>query len=351
MIDPIDNAPAFCLDMRPAMEDTMTDGRRQARGLGLISGGLDSMLAARLLVEQGVAVTGIAFVTPFFGPAKAEIAARQIGFPLVVRDITEPHLAMVKAPPSGYGSRMNPCIDCHALMLRIAGAMLGETGCDFLFTGEVLGERPMSQNLRALNRVANLSGQTGRVLRPLSARLLAETAPEREGLVDRGRLLDIQGRSRRRQFELAAAYGIRDYPTPAGGCLLTDPSFSRRLKDLLERGPAADAHHIELLKHGRHFRIRDGVTAAVGRNAVDNEALAALRGPGDELLQTLDVPGPVVVISGAAGPEDRLTAARLCARYSDGRSLRVRVRIDTADGSSEMTVSPLPEEEVAVKRL
>ena len=138
----------------------MTAGKT-VRGLGLISGGLDSMLAARLLMEQGIAVTGIAFVTPFFGSKNAEAAAARVGFPLIVRDITAPHLAMVKHPPSGYGRQMNPCIDCHALMLGVAGEVMDAEGFDFLFTGEVLNERPMSQSLRSLNRVANLSGPPG----------------------------------------------------------------------------------------------------------------------------------------------------------------------------------------------
>ncbi len=309
------------------------------------------MLAARLLMEQGVEVTGIAFTTPFFGSARAEAAARHVGFPLLVRDITEPHLAMVKAPASGYGSRMNPCIDCHALMLEVAGAVMDERGDDFLFTGEVLGERPMSQSLRALNRVANLSGRRGRILRPLSALLLAETEPEREGLVDRSRLLDIQGRSRRRQFELAERWGITDYPTPAGGCLLTDPRFSVRLRDLFEHGPEADAHLVELLKVGRQFRIRPGVKAAVGRKAEENRRLLQLRGPADETLRTPDVPGPVVVLSGAAGEEDRIAAARICARYSDASGRAVRVRVERPGAAEDLVVTAIDERDLVRMRV
>ena len=197
----------------------MTAGKT-VRGLGLISGGLDSMLAARLLMEQGIAVTGIAFVTPFFDSKNAEAAAARVGFPLIVRDITAPHLAMVKNPPSGYGRQMNPCIDCHALMLSVAGEVMDAEGFDFLFTGEVLNERPMSQSLRSLNRVANLSGRPGHVLRPLSALRLKETVVEREGTVDRTRLLDLEGRSRRRQFELAQDVGDHRLPErrPAAAC-------------------------------------------------------------------------------------------------------------------------------------
>jgi tRNA-specific 2-thiouridylase len=328
----------------------MPEGRT-TRALGLISGGLDSMLAARLLLEQEVAVTGIAFVTPFFGSANAEAAARRVGFPLIVRDITAPHLAMVRNPPSGYGAHMNPCIDCHALMLRIAGEIMDAEGFAFLFTGEVLNERPMSQSLRSLNRVANLSGRRDRVLRPLSALRLVATAPEREGLVDRSRLLDLEGRSRRRQFELARRWGIGEYPTPAGGCLLTDANFSRRLRDLFQHGPEPDAHALELLKIGRQFRLRDGVKAAVGKNATDNQALTALRGPGDLLLRTVGVPGPVVVLTGAAADADIALAAGICARYSDGRAGKVRVVVEGDSGARELLADPIAPADLVARRL
>lgn len=328
----------------------MTAGKA-VRGLGLISGGLDSMLAARLLMEQGIAVTGIAFVTPFFGSKNAELAAARVGFPLVVRDITTPHLAMVKSPPSGYGSRMNPCIDCHALMLESAGALMDAEGFDFLFTGEVLNERPMSQSLRSLNRVANLSGRPGHVLRPLSALRLRETLVESEGKVDRTRLLNLEGRSRRRQFELARQWGIADYPNPAGGCLLTDPGYSRRLKDLLDHGPDADVHDLELLKVGRQFRIRAGVKAAAGRNVADNQALTALRGPGDLLLRTGGVPGPVMILSGAANDADIALAAGICARYSDGRAGSVRIIVESDAGAIELLTEPIAQNELVARRI
>jgi len=321
------------------------------RGLGLISGGLDSMLAARLLMEQGVAVTGITFVTPFFNAKNARVAAARIGFPLIVRDITAPHLAMVKAPPSGYGRQMNPCIDCHALMLSVAGAIMDAEGFDFLFTGEVLNERPMSQSLRSLNRVANLAGRPGHLLRPLSALRLKETIVEREGKVDRTQLLNLEGRSRRRQFELARIWGIADYPTPAGGCLLTDPGFSRRFKDLLDHGPEADVHDLELLKIGRQFRIRAGIKAAAGRNDADNQALTALRGPGDLLLRTGSVPGPVLILSGAANEADIALAAGICARYSDGRDGQVRIIIESDAGERELLTNPIAQTELVAMRI
>ena len=319
--------------------------------IGLMSGGLDSMLAARVLMDQPVRVIGISFTTPFFGPERAEAAARQIGFPLLVRDITATHLEVVKRPPSGYGAHMNPCVDCHALMVREAGRVMEEEGWDFIFTGEVLNERPFSQTRPSLNRVANLSGYAGLVLRPLSARLLAETVPEREGKVDRSRLLDIQGRSRKRQMALAAQYGITDYPTPAGGCLLTDPGFSRRLRDLLDGGPDDNVHHIEMLKTGRHFRLRRGVKAVVGRNSAENRRLEELRGSGDYLLRAVGVPGPVTILSGSPGRDDLLAAAALCARYSDARSPAVAVAIEGPETGETVEVPPLAEERLESLRV
>jgi hypothetical protein len=258
---------------------------------------------------------------------------------------------MVKHPPSGYGRLMNPCIDCHALMLKIAGEVMDAEGFDFLFTGEVLNERPMSQSLRSLNRVANLSGRPGQVLRPLSALRLKETLAEREGKVDRARLLNLEGRSRRRQFELAALWGIVDYPNPAGGCLLTDPGYSRRLKDLLEHGPDAGPHELELLKIGRQFRLREGVKAAVGKKLEHNLALTALRAPGDLLLRTVGVPGPVAVVSGAANDADIALAAGICARYSDGRDGLVKILVESDAGARELLTDPIPVAELVARRI
>ena len=190
------------------------------KALGLFSGGLDSILAALVLRRQGIEVAGVTFVTPFFGAEKALKSAAPLAIPLIVRDIGAVHLEMLKNPRYGYGRNLNPCIDCHALMFRLAAAMMADGGFDFLFSGEVLGQRPMSQNLNSLKAVAKASGAGDRILRPLSARLLPVTAMEKEGRVDRNQLLDIQGRSRRRQEELANEWGVKVYPAPGGGCLL-----------------------------------------------------------------------------------------------------------------------------------
>ena len=228
---------------------------------------------------------------------------------------------------------------------------MDEKGWDFIFTGEVLNERPMSQTRASLNRVANLSGCRGLVLRPLSALRLDETIPEQEGKVDRKRLLDIQGRSRKRQFALAEGYGITDFPSPGGGCLLTDPGFSRRLRDLFEKGPAGTVPMIEMLKLGRHFRLRPGVKVVVGRNREENERLAALMGKEDTLLHTVNTPGPTVILSGLPIEEEAMTAAALCARYSDARSSSVPVSIEDRNGKRTVEAKPLDESEVTALRL
>jgi tRNA U34 2-thiouridine synthase MnmA/TrmU len=285
--------------------------------MGLISGGLDSILAARIILEQEIEVIGVAFATPFFGTQGAEQAAQTAGIPLRILDITETHLRMVRSPKHGYGGNMNPCIDCHTLMLKEAGGLMEREGGDFLFTGEVLGQRPMSQNKGALRIVERESGYEGRVLRPLSAKLLPETLPEQEELVDRERLLAISGRSRKQQLELARHYHITEYLTPAGGCLLTDPIFSRRLKDLFDYQDPVQIRDIELLKIGRHLRFSPATKVVVGRNARDNERISQVSVPGDDLLKVEEYPGPLCLIPYGGSPDDVTKAAAICLRYSD----------------------------------
>jgi tRNA-specific 2-thiouridylase len=303
---------------------------KKIRALGLFSGGLDSLLAAAVLRAQGLEVVGIYFVTPFFGPARAQESAAHLALPLKVVDLTEKFFPLLFTPPHGFGRGHNPCLDCHILMLREAGAVLAAEGFDFLFTGEVLGQRPMSQHRRALDLVARESGFADLILRPLSARLLKPTRPELLGWVDREGLLDLSGRSRKRQMALAAAYGISRYPAPAGGCLLTDPGYAARLKELISRtGQEVSRRDLELLKWGRHFRLPQGAKAVVGRTKLENEALETLIEPGDYVLRVQDVPGPLVLVSGGADPLDLAEAAGLTAAYSDapqGRAATVTVQ-------------------------
>ena len=275
------------------------------------------MLAAKVLQEQGIEVLGLSFVTPFFSSEKAQAAARQLGITLKVLDITGMHLDMLKNPKHGYGSNMNPCIDCHALMLREAGKLMKAECADFIFTGEVLGERPMSQNRASLGVVARESGYKEYVLRPLSAKLLDETKPEIDGIVDREKLLDFNGRSRKRQFELAAHYGIKDYPNPASGCRLTEPGFTRRLKDLWANTGDMDPEDIELLKYGRHLRLNKECKLVVGRNEKENGRLMRLVTGQDTVINIPDYPGPIAILRGKTNQDIIDYAASVCATYSD----------------------------------
>ena len=286
------------------------------KAFALLSGGLDSILAVKLVQKQNIGVTGLTFTTPFFGAAKARAAALQIDLPLIAEDITAEHLQMLKAPRYGFGKNMNPCIDCHTLMLKIAGRKMEETGADFLITGEVLGQRPMSQTKQSLYIVAKNSGYADYILRPLSAQLLEPIKAEREGKVDRMQLLAISGRGRKDQMRLAEEFGIKEYPPPAGGCLLTDPMFARRLRNLMERGEDRQIRDYDLLKYGRHFRTDAGEKIIVGRNNADNEAMLALTREDDLVLHMAGYPGPTVLVPyGHEGAKD--FAAALCVRYSD----------------------------------
>ncbi len=290
-----------------------------SKALGLLSGGLDSNLAALTLKRQGVEVTCISFVTPFFGSAKAEKAAAALDVPLIVKDIGDIHLEMVKNPRYGYGKNLNPCIDCHAMMFRLAGQIMVEQGFDFLFSGEVLGQRPMSQNANALRSVANYSGHPDRILRPLSAKLLPITPMEEGGLVDREQLLDIQGRSRKRQEAYAKEWGLVDYPSSGGGCLLTEKSFTGRLRDLLENNPQATPADVELLKAGRQFRLSPAAKLIVGRKQADNETIKKLIRPQDIYLRIPGIAGPVGLVSGTPEEADLMTAGGIMAAYGKGK--------------------------------
>jgi tRNA-uridine 2-sulfurtransferase len=319
-----------------------------SKAISLFSGGLDSIIAVKVIQDQGVSVQGVTFETPFFSARKARETARHIQLPLLVADITDRHLAMLKAPRYGYGKNMNPCIDCHTIMLRIAGEIMEEKGADFLFTGEVLGQRPMSQTRQSLQIVAKNSGYADFIVRPLSALLLAETRPEAAGKVNRQHLLAIQGRGRKVQMAMAKSYGVQYYPPPAGGCLLTDPIFSRRLKDLFDHDPGYETRDIELLKHGRHFRSGASSKIIVGRNQADNKALQELTGKGDTVLSMAQVPGPLVLIPGGGSEEITATAARLCVLYSDTPEYEGGTVTIIRDGQAQLgTFSPLTKSDAA----
>jgi tRNA U34 2-thiouridine synthase MnmA/TrmU len=317
----------------------------RVRAFGLMSGGLDSMLAVRVLQDQEVEVTGITFQTPFFGPARAEKAASQLGVTLRVIDIGAPHLEMLKNPKYGYGSQMNPCIDCHALMLQTAGGIMEAEGYDLLCTGEVLGQRPMSQRRDALMAVDKLSGYGGYILRPLSAKLLRETIPEKEGKVDRERLLDICGRSRKRQMVLADHYGLKEYPSPGGGCILTNAGYSDRLRDLFASQEKVELRDVELLKWGRQLRLPSGGRIVVGRAHADNLKIQELSRDHDLLLMVQGIPGPTGLLVTKTTQQELEMAAAIVAAYSDAETGEEAVVMISGRDNREITVTVRPKEE------
>lgn len=290
--------------------------KKKYKCFALFSGGLDSILAVMHMQKLGYQVIPIFFKTPFFGAERAEQAATGAGLDLRVIDITSEHLEMLKNPRYGFGKNLNPCIDCHGLMFRKAGEMMAAEAVDFLISGEVLGQRPMSQRHDALNSVAKLSKVKDLLVRPLSQKLLADTLPLREGWVNKAEMLDIQGRGRYRQIALAKEYGITEYQNPGGGCLLTDAGFSRRLKDLLEHDIFSE-RQIELIKTGRHFRLAPGAKLIVGKNDNDNNKISALAAE-DVVIQTAGFPGPLGLLLTTEATEELLQqAASIVLRYSN----------------------------------
>lgn len=320
---------------------------RTTRALGLCSGGLDSILSALLLRRQGVDVQWVTFETPFFSAEKARRASAATDVPLTVRRITPIYMEMMRSPSVRFGKNMNPCMDCHALMFRLAGEIMTERGLDFLFSGEVLGQRPMSQNRTSLRYVEKHSGYDGVILRPLSALCLPETVMEQRGLVDRRQLLGISGRSRKHQLELARTFGVTDFPAPAGGCLLTDKIFSRRLRDLLDHQTDCPEKDLELLKFGRHLRLSPATKIVVGRTRRDNEQINRLiDSPADMVLKVKDVPGPLVVIPGGADDAMVALAAGICVGYSKAPNhTPATVAVQVGENQHQVTVLGIPPSE------
>ncbi|NFT06987.1 MULTISPECIES: DUF814 domain-containing protein [Clostridium] len=291
------------------------------KALAMISGGLDSILAAKLIKEQGIEVIGICFKSYFFNEENAKRMTEQIGIKLEVIDFSEEHFDLVRNPKHGWGKNMNPCIDCHSMMMNYSGKLLEKFNADFIITGEVLNQRPMSQNRQALNIVKKESGYSDKILRPLCAQNLNPTQMEIDGLVDREKLLKISGRSRAIQMELAEKWGIKDYPSPAGGCKLTEPNYSIRLRELVNRKPDITQREIDLLKYGRHFITPNNVKIIVSRTADEGEAFKKLLIKEDLVFLTSKFNGAMVIIPAGNNPteEDLTLACRFAVRYSKGK--------------------------------
>lgn len=292
--------------------------------LVLYSGGLDSVLAVRLLQAQGLEVEGVFFINPF-GTQRMEAvraSARELGLPLHVSRMDRAYLRLVADPPHGYGKNMNPCVDCRIYTFRCAWRLAIQIGARFLATGEVPGQRPFSQTMHRLMQIEGKADLAGWIVRPLSARLLAHSKPERAGWVHREGLLDIRGRSRKRQLALAERLGIEGYSMPAGGCLLTERHFSRKLEVLLERRGRIDFGDVELLRLGRHYRYGCG-WIITGRNEAENQRLFEIaQGRNCVCLEARTVPGAITLVDGDHDPDVIEQAARITARHSKNRGHR-----------------------------
>jgi len=327
------------------------------KAVAMLSGGLDSRLAVRMIQEQGIEVEALNFVTPFCtctakGSCKLEAkkASEEYGVPLKVIFLMDEFIEIIKHARHGYGRGINPCLDCRILTFRKAGEYMREIGASFLVTGEVLGERPMSQRPDAIRKIEKESGLEGYIVRPLSANLLEESFPEKEGWVDRSKFAAIRGRSRKPQIELAEAYGMKDYPCAAGGCLLTDPDFAGRMRALLDYNPHPSRNEIMLLKVGRHTFLDGGRgRIMVGRNENENLRLRSLARDGDWLLEAVDVVGPVTLVRGQPTEADLELAAYLTAEHGKGSRLDVVTvrgsRLGSAE-AAEIVVRPTEDKEV-----
>ena len=299
------------------------------KAIGLLSGGLDSSLAVRIMLDIGIEVIALNFLSPFCtctrkgAGCKSEAlkASKQFGIKSKTLFLGEKYLEMVKSPKYGYGSNMNPCIDCRIMMFKDAKQFMIDENASFIFTGEVLGQRPMSQRRDTMNIIERDSGLKGLIVRPLSAQFLKPTLPEINGIINRNRLLKIRGRSRKHQMALAEEKGIYDYPCASGGCLLTEYHFVKRLKDLYRFQNPISLNDARLLRVGRHLRINDRCKIIVGRNKEENEKLEKLAQPGDHVFRSTEYKGPLVVAKGKIENGAMETISAITAHYSKAPKL------------------------------
>lgn len=328
--------------------------KAKVKALALLSGGLDSTLAVKLILDQGIDVEAINFVTPFClcrkGGCGASEVAKKLGVPLKVVSLGRDYLRIIRKPKYGYGRNMNPCIDCRIFMLKKAKNYAKKIGAAFIFTGEVLDERPMSQRMKALKIIEGEAGLKGKILRPLSAKFLPETEAEKKGLVDRNRLLNIRGRSRKRQIALAKEFGITDYPCPAGGCLLTYKEFAVKLRDLFRHRKRIALMDVQLLKVGRHFRFGEN-KIIVGRNKGENQALLKLKAQNDYVFEAQGCGSPITLLQGKKTKQAIEKAAQLTAYYSDQKTGEVHVKYGREKPEKSIFVEIPSKEEVEQLRI
>ena len=330
------------------------------KAIALLSGGLDSILAVKLMLGQNIDVVAVNFSAKLCmcgckktGESAAETAAKMLGVPLKTIDITDDFIEIIKNPRYGHGANMNPCIDCKIYMIKHAKEMMKDAEASFIVTGEVLGERPMSQRKDALSLIEKRADVKGILLRPLTAKNLEPTKPEIEGIVDRKKLLDIKGRSRKPQIALAKKMGILTYPAPAGGCLLTDPGFAKRVKDTIAHDEF-DAENLALLSVGRHFRLDKNVKLVVGRDERENGILESLAKPEDVLLELKDFQGPTSILRGK-GIEKFIGLATRIASYHTKFKSDASVAVDYWKAGQllkeTLSIKPTTIEEISTLRI
>jgi tRNA-specific 2-thiouridylase len=303
------------------------------KAISLLSGGLDSILATRLIKEQDIEVIALHFTSLFCTCTKGDKScgiqalrsAKELDVEVMVKVKGMEYLDIVRHPRHGYGRNLNPCIDCRIYMLREARKVMDEVGASFLITGEVLGQRPMSQHREAIRVIDKDSGLEGLIVRPLSAKFFEPTLPEIEGIIDRTKLLGFSGRSRRPQYDLAQAFDLKEFSCPGGGCLLTDSNFARKLKDLFSCGEAFTMRDVALLKIGRHFRLTKDAKLILGRDQDECERLAAAHTPPHTLLTPFGFTGPTGLLTGVPDKGLLETAGNLMALYGKEESFPVTV--------------------------
>jgi tRNA U34 2-thiouridine synthase MnmA/TrmU len=314
------------------------------KALALLSGGLDSTLAVKVMLDQGIEVEALNFTSPFCTctgknagcKSEAVRVAEEFNIPIKVLHKGLDYLEVVRNPRHGYGKGMNPCIDCRIFLLRKAREYMAESGADFVITGEVLGQRPMSQRRDTLRIIERESGLEGLLLRPLSAQHFTPTIPEQEGWVDRGKLLAISGRSRKEQMRIAEELDVRNYPCPAGGCLLTETAFAPKVKDVFEHSDDLNIRDFRLLRIGRHFRIGPGTKVIIGRDEADNALLEKNIQQGEVQLRWIDGGSPLGVVTGFVDDALINTAAKLILRYTRAEAGQECCIKFSRDGSEEL---------------
>ncbi|HAR49333.1 hypothetical protein ER57_08830 [Smithella sp. SCADC] len=315
------------------------------KAVALLSGGLDSTLAVKMMIDQGVEVTAVHFTSVFCNcspkTAGCKMHARQVAeefaVPIIVIHKGMDYIKMVENPPHGHGSAMNACIDCRIYMLRKVKEMMPELGASFVITGEVLGQRPMSQQRHTVRLIEKESGLQDLILRPLSAQHFEPTLPEREGIVDRNKLLNISGRGRKPQFELAENPGVTDYPCPAGGCLLTDKVIAARLRDLFDH--TSDYNHTDLvlLTIGRHYRLHPDLKIILGRNQEENERLISLAKDGQRIFEPENFRGPTILAAGRLDEEREADIGAMIAAHSQDTKPSYKIK-KTTHGEEKSSV-------------